>query len=250
MLLPDHHIQTAIESGEITVTPFDPHMIQPASLDLRISDQIIDTKNLDPHPHTFTHYRLNPGVFALASTLETIHIPPHLAGRVEGKSSHGRRGLHIHATAGFIDPGFHGQITLELYNAGPDPIHITPGMPIAQLSLTTLTTPAARPYGSPGIGSHYQHQTGPTPSRAHHNQQTPTADKNTDENDEPLARIFDHIGLLRSEENQTLLDQLATALRRASDHELAIRADERARIRQQLIEAGHGPAAQHIKDNR
>ena len=110
-------------------------------------------------------FALHPGEFVLGSTLERVALPDDLVGRLEGKSSLGRVGLIIHSTAGYIDPGFEGQITLELSNVATVPILLYPGMRVAQISFLTMTTPAERPYASPGLESHYQGQTGPTESR-------------------------------------------------------------------------------------
>ncbi len=112
---------------------------------------------------------LHPGEFVLGSTFESVTLPDDLAGRLEGKSSLGRLGLLTHSTAGFIDPGFTGHITLELSNVANLPITLWPGMKIGQLCLFRLSSPAERPYGSAGVGSRYQGQRGPTPSRAHLN---------------------------------------------------------------------------------
>ncbi|HEY3692309.1 MAG TPA: dCTP deaminase, partial [Pseudonocardiaceae bacterium] len=112
---------------------------------------------------------LHPGEFVLGSTFEQITLPDDLAGRLEGKSSLGRLGLLTHSTAGFIDPGFSGHITLELSNVANLPIILWPGMKIGQLCLFRLSSPAEHPYGSAGVGSRYQGQRGPTPSRAYLN---------------------------------------------------------------------------------
>jgi dCTP deaminase len=104
-----------------------------------------------------------PGQFVLLTTMETITMPAHLVGQVHGKSTWGRLGLMVHVTAGLIDPGFHGQITLEARNVGPLTIRICPGDPIAQLTFERLGRAAQRPYGSRGLGSHYQHQVGAVP---------------------------------------------------------------------------------------
>ena len=111
------------------------------------------------------HFVLHPGEFVLGSTFERVALPDDLVGRLEGKSSLGRVGLIIHSTAGYVDPGFEGQITLELSNVATVPILLYPGMRVAQISFLTMTTPAARPYASPGLDSHYQGQRGPTESR-------------------------------------------------------------------------------------
>jgi dCTP deaminase len=110
---------------------------------------------------------LHPGEFVLGSTLEVVGLADDIVARLEGKSSLGRIGLLIHSTAGFIDPGFRGQVTLELSNVANLPIAIYPGMKIGQVSFYQLSTPAEHPYGSPGAGSKYQGQSGPTPSRVH-----------------------------------------------------------------------------------
>ena len=108
---------------------------------------------------------LHPREFTLGSTLEHVALGPTLVGRLEGKSSWGRLGLIVHSTAGFVDPGFRGSLTLELWNLAPLPIILYPGISVCQLSLMTLTTPVDRPYGSPGLGSHYQDQMGPAERR-------------------------------------------------------------------------------------
>ena len=109
---------------------------------------------------------LHPGEFVLGTTLERLTLPDDIVARIEGKSSLGRLGLLIHATAGFVDPGWsNGQITLELSNVAPLPIRLWPGMKIAQLSFMRMDAPAERPYGHPELGSKYQGQKGPTPSR-------------------------------------------------------------------------------------
>ena len=108
---------------------------------------------------------LQPHTFCLGSTVEAVTLPDDIVARVDGKSSLGRLGLLVHATAGYVDPGWTGQLTLELSNQSQMPIAVYYGMRIAQISFLRLTTPANRPYGSPGLGSKYQGQTGPTPSR-------------------------------------------------------------------------------------
>lgn len=162
MLLSDRDIHAAIDSGALGIDPLDRSLIQPASIDLRLSEEFRVDGELVTVPWSMV---IVPGGFVLGCTLEHIALDADLAGRVEGKSSWGRLGLLVHATAGFVDPGFAGQITLELYNASPTPITLHPGEPIAQLCLMPLSSPALRPYGTPGLGSRYQGQTGPTPSR-------------------------------------------------------------------------------------
>lgn len=182
MLLSDRDIRTAVLSGNLGIEPFDPEMIQPSSIDVRL-DRVFqvmeaDCEYIDPaveQPHLFRRveiggdeaYYLCPGEFVLASTYETIRMPDVLAGRLEGKSSLGRLGLLVHATAGFIDPGFAGQVTLELANLTSRPIKLYPGMKIGQLCLMGMSTPARYPYGHEHNASRYQGQQGPTASRSH-----------------------------------------------------------------------------------
>ena len=182
MILSDRSIREAIDAGELVIDPFEPSNVQPSSIDLRIdryfrvfrnhTQRVIDVKedqeNLtelievvdDEDP-----FILHPGEFVLAAPLERVGRPSHLVGRVDGKSSLGRLGLLTHATAGFIDPGFEGHITLELSNVANLPITLYPRMKIGQVSFMAMTTPADRPYGSEGMTSKYQGQRGPTPSR-------------------------------------------------------------------------------------
>lgn len=156
----------SIHPLEVRPTPED-WQFQPASLELTLSATFRDL-----YGHVWTAsdpadpQMIHPGQMLLGSTIEYVKIPNWLAARAEGKSSLGRRGLAVHITAGFIDPGFEGQITLELVNHGPKSIVLTPGMPICQLALFRLSSRAARPYGHPDLKSHYQGQTGPTVARA------------------------------------------------------------------------------------
>jgi dCTP deaminase len=180
-VLSDGTILELVNAGRITVDPWDPAMVQPASIDLRLGDSFrvfhnyrataIDLR--DP-PANLTEevvvapdeqFVIHPGEFCLGRTLEWVRIPDDIVARIEGKSSLGRLGLIVHATAGFCDPGFNGTLTLELNNLTRVPIILCPGLPIAQLSFMTLDRPALRPYGSPGLGSHYQGQTAATESR-------------------------------------------------------------------------------------
>lgn len=170
MILSDGDILAAMSRAEnplIIDPPFDRVRLQPASLELTLDDEIL----VDVHGEPMRVGRISedgllyPGCFVLASTIETVHIPNDLVAQVDGKSSYARRGLVVHQTAGFIDPGFRGQITLEFSNASLNPIRLTVGMAICQLVFFQMTGPAQRPYGSPGLGSHYQGQSGPTPSR-------------------------------------------------------------------------------------
>lgn len=176
----DVDLFNAVTEGELRLDPFDFNLIQPASIDLRLGSTFrtfLGTPGafIDPAIHqpglTQLHtlngrevFVLQPGDFALGSTLETVTLGPTIAARLEGKSSLGRVGLIPHAAAGWIDPGFSGQITLELSNLSPLPIILRPGMPIAQLCVFRLDNPAAVPYGAER-GSRYQGQVGPTAAR-------------------------------------------------------------------------------------
>ena len=181
MILSDRSIREAIAAKRIIIDPFDEACLQPSSIDVKVSNlfrvfrnhttAIIDVKKdlTDltelvemPGDEPFV---LHPGEFVLGSTLERVAIANDLVARVEGKSSLGRLGLLIHSTAGFIDAGFDGHITLELSNVANLPITIYPSMKIGQVSFMTMTTPADKPYGSGVRGSKYQGQRGPTPSR-------------------------------------------------------------------------------------
>jgi dCTP deaminase len=181
VILSDRTIRAEVEAGRIVIDPFDPTMVQPSSVDLRLDHRflvfrshtrpVIDVKEdltdltepVEVAPDGM--FVLHPGEFVLGSTLERVAIASDLVARVEGKSSLGRLGLLIHSTAGFIDAGFDGHITLELSNVANLPITIYPGMKIGQVSFMTMTTPADKPYGSGARGSKYQGQRGPTPSR-------------------------------------------------------------------------------------
>lgn len=182
MLLSDRDIRAQIQENRVRVEPFDVGMIQPSSVDVRLDRffrvfenhkySVIDpsieqselTREVEVAPTEF--FILHPGEFVLASTYEVITLPDDIAGRLEGKSSLGRLGLLTHSTAGFIDPGFSGHITLELSNVANLPVKLFPGMKIGQLCLIKLTSPAEHPYGSALYGSRYQGQRGPTPSRS------------------------------------------------------------------------------------
>lgn len=179
MLLSDREIFASIENGDVTIDPYDPQLIQPSSLDMRLGDNFrvmtAGPEAIDPRNVTdWTKFRscaegdlfvLRPGDFVLAQTLERLSLPSWMAAKLEGKSSLGRLGLELHATAGFIDPGFCGTITLELSLVSPRPLILYPGMKIGQLAFYSLSSPAMKPYGSAGLGSHYQDQVGPTASR-------------------------------------------------------------------------------------
>ena len=185
MLLSDKDIKIEIEKARVVLEPYDANMIQPSSVDVRL-DRIFRTfenhkyAHIDPAENQPELTRvvttvgaepfiLHPGEFVLGSTYEVITLPDDIAGRLEGKSSLGRLGLLTHSTAGFIDPGFSGHVTLELSNVATLPIKLWPGMKIGQLCLFRLSSPAEHPYGSAIYGSRYQGQRGPTPSKAHLN---------------------------------------------------------------------------------
>ena len=185
VLLSDRDIRSEIDSSRVVLDPWDPAMIQPSSVDVRLdkyfrlfdnhkypvidpaADQPDLTRLVEVDPSE--GFVLHPGEFVLGSTLEMITLPDDLAARVEGKSSLGRLGLLTHATAGFVDPGFSGHVTLELSNVATLPIMLWPGMKIGQLCFIRLTSPAENPYGSAKYGSHYQGQRGPTASRSFQN---------------------------------------------------------------------------------
>src|ERR1700757_4430975 len=181
MVLSDRTIARLIDDGSIAIDPYDASLLQPSSLDVRVDRffrvfhnaryPFIDVKEPqeeltelveidDPRP-----FILHPGEFVLGSTLERVQLPDDLVARLEGKSSLGRLGLLIHSTAGFIDPGWGGPLTLELSNVANLPITIYHGMKIGQISFMQMTEPASAPYGSSTLGSKYQGQRGPTPSR-------------------------------------------------------------------------------------
>ncbi|MGO1050831.1 dCTP deaminase [Crossiella sp. CA198] len=185
MLLSDSDLRKEVEAGRLNLDPFDVDLVQPSSIDVRLDRffRVFDnTKytHIDPslqqdeltslvEKEDDEAFVLHPGEFVLGSTFERVGLPDDLAGRLEGKSSLGRLGLLTHSTAGFIDPGFTGHITLELSNVANLPITLWPGMKIGQLCLFRLSSPAENPYGSAAVGSRYQGQRGPTPSRAYLN---------------------------------------------------------------------------------
>ena len=188
MVLSDRTIRSEIESGRIVIEPYDGSLVQPSSVDVRVDSRFRVFHNAR---HPFIDVRqpmddltelvqvkdgepfiLHPGEFVLGQTLERVTLPDDLVARLEGKSSLGRLGLLIHSTAGFVDPGFDGHITLELSNVANLPITIYPGMRIGQVSFLMMTTAADRPYGSAGTSSKYQGQRGPTPSRYFENFRT------------------------------------------------------------------------------
>ncbi len=181
MILSDRSIRAELAAGRVLIDPLDEADIQPSSVDLRIDRyfrvfrnhtmRVIDVKHDQEELTELVEvaegdaFILHPGEFVLGSTLERVSLPDDLVARLEGKSSLGRLGLLIHSTAGFVDAGWDGHLTLELSNVANLPITLYPGMKIGQISFLRMTTPAAVPYGSSGIGSKYQGQRGPTPSR-------------------------------------------------------------------------------------
>src|SRR5437870_9248936 len=181
MVLSDATIARLLAEGRMEIDPYDDALLQPSSVDVRVDrffrvfhnnrypfidvkveqEELTELVEVDgDHP-----FVLHPGEFVLGSTLERVRLPDDLVARLEGKSSLGRLGLLIHSTAGFIDPGWDGHVTLELSNVATLPITIYPGMKIGQISFVQLSEPAATPYGSDGRGSRYQDRRGPTPSK-------------------------------------------------------------------------------------
>src|SRR5881397_32399 len=181
MILSDRDIRAALDSGRVVIDPFDPECLHPSSVDLHVDSQFrvfansrypfIDVREEMPDLTELVQVKpdepfiLYPGEFVLGSTLERVAIPDDMVARLEGKSSLGRLGLLIHSTAGYVDPGWDGYLTLELSNVANLPITIYPGMKIGQISFFRLTTEAETPYGSDRAGSKYQGQRGPTASR-------------------------------------------------------------------------------------
>jgi dCTP deaminase len=185
VLLSDRDILTEIDKERVQLDPFEPAMVQPSSIDVRLDrffrvfenhkyphiDPSVDQPDLTRmvEPEGEEPFILHPGEFVLGSTYEVITLPDDVAARLEGKSSLGRLGLLTHSTAGFIDPGFSGHVTLELSNVATLPIKLWPGMKIGQLCFFRLSSPSEHPYGSEKYGSRYQGQRGPTPSRSFQN---------------------------------------------------------------------------------
>ena len=183
MLLSDRDIRAELDAARVVLDPYDPEMLQPASIDVRLDRwfRLFDNHRypvIDPavEQDGLTHvidvgpddpFVLHPGEFVLGSTYERVTLPDDVAARLEGKSSLGRLGLLTHSTAGFIDPGFTGHVTLELSNTATMPIKLWPGMKVGQLCFFRLSSPAQAPYGSGAHGSRYQGQRGPTASRGH-----------------------------------------------------------------------------------
>jgi len=182
VLLSDRDITAELDSGRVVLDPFDPAMVQPSSVDVRLDRffrlfdnhkyAVIDPAQDQPDLTRLVEvdgdepFVLHPGEFVLGSTFEQVTLPDDIAARLEGKSSLGRLGLLTHSTAGFIDPGFSGHVTLELSNVATLPITLWPGMKIGQMCFFRLSSPALAPYGSGASGSRYQGQRGPTASRS------------------------------------------------------------------------------------
>ncbi len=182
VLISDRDIRAELDAGRVRLDPYEPAMIQPSSIDVRLDKffrlfdnhkyPVIDPSQEQPELTRLVEvgpeepFVLHPGEFVLGSTFETVTLPDDVAARLEGKSSLGRLGLLTHSTAGFIDPGFGGHVTLELSNVATLPILLWPGMKIGQLCFFRLTSPTEHPYGSAAYGSRYQGQRGPTASRS------------------------------------------------------------------------------------
>jgi dCTP deaminase len=185
VLLSDRDISAELEQGRVVLDPYDPQMLQPSSIDVRLDRffrlfdnhryAVIDPSTEQPDLTRLVEvepdepFVLHPGEFVLGSTFENVTLPDDVAARLEGKSSLGRLGLLTHSTAGFIDPGFNGHVTLELSNVATLPITLWPGMKIGQMCFFRLSSPAMHPYGSGATGSRYQGQRGPTASRSWQN---------------------------------------------------------------------------------
>lgn len=185
MILSDQDIIRAVRNGAIVVEPFDEAAVQPASLDLRLGDRFLTFKTSGHDAIDVKQsveglmeevvlaeeqaFVLHPGEFALSCTYERVGFPPDIVGQLNGKSSLGRLGIIVHATAGFIDPGNVLRPTLELHNIGKLPVRLYPKMPIAQVTFTRLSSPAERPYGHPSRKSKYYGDEGPKASRMHEN---------------------------------------------------------------------------------
>ena len=183
MILSDRDIRLCLQKGELRIEPLNGEEIQPASIDLKLASRLrifsaLPGQDIDPDNPEETAptvpvdippgktFRLMPGQFILGSTIEKVWMPTNIVGRIEGKSSLGRLGLLIHATAGYVDPGWIGNLTLEISNGSTNPILLRPQMRIAQLALLQATSPAENPYGSANLNSRYQGQEEATPSRS------------------------------------------------------------------------------------
>ena len=189
MILSDRTINEKMRSGELIIDPLGENAVQPASVDVRLDDEILVFRNSwrthidvtqpadDVVERVYIEegrpFLLHPGQFALGSTLERVAIPHDVVARIEGKSSLARYGLLIHSTAGFVDPGWDGKLTLEFSNVGILGITLRAGMKIGHISFTQLTTPADNPYGSRALRSKYQGQNGPAASRYYMDYQLP-----------------------------------------------------------------------------
>jgi dCTP deaminase len=180
-VLSDRTIKEELAAGRLVIDPLDENDIQPASVDLHL-DRVFRIFRVTRRPYVDVRqpmedltelvsieddepFIIQPGTFVLGSTLESVTLPDDIVARVDGRSSLGRLGLLVHATAGYVDPGWMGKLTLELSNQSQMPIALYYGMTISQISFLRISTPVDRPYGSEGLGSKYQGQTGPTPSR-------------------------------------------------------------------------------------
>lgn len=186
MILSDGTIRAFLDQGRLEISPIEPEQVQPASVDVRLGAEFLVFRNhtcevIDPYERPSDlmekvsvpaggFFVLHPGEFVLGTTHEVVGLPDDLVARVEGKSSLGRLGLLIHATAGFVDPGFRGQVTLELSNVATLPIKLWPGMRIGQLSFQQIDKAVERPYGDPRLGSKYMNQQGPVASQYELNQ--------------------------------------------------------------------------------
>jgi dCTP deaminase len=180
-VLSDGTIRRLVDEGRVRIEPWDPGMVQPASVDVRLGSSFrvfhnfrVPAIDLADPPRNLTElvevadgesFVIHPGEFVLGRTEEWVELPDDIVARIEGKSSLGRLGLIVHATAGFVDPGWKGTLTLEITNLTRVPIVLWPGKPIAQVSFMTLDRPAERPYGHPDLGSHYHGQVDATESR-------------------------------------------------------------------------------------
>ena len=203
-VLSDRDIRAEIESGRLVIDPWEERYLQPASVDLRLGREFrvfrnyrlpyIDVKQEMSHLTDLEQidevnpFILHPGEFVLGSTLERVRLPDDLVARLEGKSSLGRLGLLIHSTAGFVDPGFQGRLTLELTNIANLPITLYYEMPVSQISFVRLSSPAERPYGGKGSNAKYQGQEGPEPSRYYLNFRQPMPSRPTRRQPRPERR--------------------------------------------------------------
>jgi dCTP deaminase len=195
VVLSDRDIRASLEAGRLRIKPYDPADLQPSSVDLHMDRAFrvfrnnrypyIDVRSPQPDLTELLTvaddeaFVLHPGEFVLGQTLEWIELPDDIVARLEGRSSLGRLGLLIHSTAGYVDPGWKGNLTLELSNVANLPISLYYGMKIGQISFLRMTSPVERPYGSPELGSKYQGQSQPTASAFHRDFDTPAAEGTT-----------------------------------------------------------------------